>query len=41
LLGEHGLDHIHHGALPGLGQLADALQLLLQLGRATALARGR
>lgn len=37
-LGEHGVEHAHHRALVGLGQRADALELLLNLRRWPALA---
>ncbi|MEO8922096.1 MAG: hypothetical protein ABI330_04620 [Caldimonas sp.] len=37
LLGQHGLDHIHHRALLGLGQLAGTLYVALDLWRLHAL----
>jgi hypothetical protein len=41
LLREQGLNHFHHGALPGLGQRADALQVLLDLRSGPPLAGTR
>ncbi|MGA9334207.1 MAG: hypothetical protein WBV39_08015 [Rudaea sp.] len=33
----HRIGHVDHGALPGSGQLGDAIHLLLQFGCWTAL----
>lgn len=38
LLLQHGIDHLHHEALLGLGQAGDAFELLLQLRCRPALA---